>query len=110
MGSFRHYVTFFFFWFQAPLSSRIYSEDQELLPLIQKSQICSTRYNKQSDETILVCDFMVLDDLKMEDFGIEMIHKYVDLKRELINTYKLNSLGIYKKIFIENMDIKNLHK
>lgn len=53
---------------------------------------------------------MVLDDLKMEDFGIEMIHKYVDLKRELINTYKLNSLGIYKKIFIENMDVKNLHK
>lgn len=81
-----------------------------MLPQTQKSQICTTRYNKQNDETILFCDYMTLDDLKMEDFGIEMIYKYVDLKRELINIYKVNSLGIYKKILIEKMEINDVYK
>lgn len=94
---------------QAPISSRMY-ENENSLPLKQRSQICTTRYDKEKDEALLVCDFVsdLLEDWRMEDFGIDMIHKYVALKRELINTYKVNSLGIYKKIFIESMEMNNV--
>ena len=36
----------------------------------------------------------------MQDFAIDILNNYVDLKSELIETYKIN-LGIYKKIFVE---------
>uniref|UniRef100_A0A336K551 CSON012177 protein n=1 Tax=Culicoides sonorensis TaxID=179676 RepID=A0A336K551_CULSO len=103
---------------QAPISSRIYDDENDLIPLLQRSQICTTRYDKtknsdnsngQDNQKITVfCDFMsdLHEDWRLEDFGSDMIHRYVAL-RELINTYRINSLGIYKKISIENLDLTN---
>lgn len=105
---------------QAPISSRIYDDENDLIPLLQRSQICTTRYDKSSKEgesvgndqgnpkITVFCDFMsdLHEDWRLEDFGADMIHRYVAL-RELINTYRINSLGIYKKISIENLDLTN---
>ncbi|XP_063700362.1 tetratricopeptide repeat protein 17 [Culicoides brevitarsis] len=96
---------------QAPISSRIYDDENDLIPLLQRSQICTTRYDKLKDGDnaglYVFCDFMSDlhdDEWPLEDFGSDMIHRYVAL-RELINTYRINSLGIYKKISIENLDL-----
>lgn len=46
----------------------------------------------------------------MQDFALDILNNYVELKKELIATYKLNSLGIYKKIFVENYSEKWLNQ
>lgn len=45
----------------------------------------------------------------MQDFALDILNNYVELKKELIATYKINSLGIYKKIFVENYSEKWLN-
>jgi len=88
---------------QVPLKTRYFDEtfDLQKSNLIQRSQICSTRI-KDNEEPILFCDFLSDVQLVMQDFALEMINNYVELKKELITTYKIQSLGIYKKIFVEN--------
>lgn len=80
------------------------SFDQHKSNQLQRSQICSTRIT--SDEPvprqILICDFLSDIQLVMQDFALDILNNYVELKKELIATYKINSLGIYKKIFVEN--------
>uniref|UniRef100_A0A2M3Z729 Putative trp-phosphatase n=1 Tax=Anopheles braziliensis TaxID=58242 RepID=A0A2M3Z729_9DIPT len=89
---------------QAPLKTRVFDESysNQVDFLIQRSQICTTRLAKDKGEPILSCDFISDVQMLMEDFAVEILNNYVDLKRELINTYKINSLGIYKKIFVEH--------
>jgi hypothetical protein len=87
---------------QVPLKIRYFDDgfDQHKASLIQRSQICSTRI--KNDEPVLFCDFLSDIQLVMQDFAIDILNNYVELKKELIATYKINSLGIYKKIFVEN--------
>ncbi|XP_053691426.1 tetratricopeptide repeat protein 17 [Sabethes cyaneus] len=89
---------------QAPLKTRVFDEaySKQVDFLIQRSQICTTRMTKEKSEPILSCDFISDVQMLMEDFAVEILNNYVDLKKELINTYKINSLGIYKKIFVEH--------
>lgn len=89
---------------QAPLKTRVFDEaySKQVDFLIQRSQICTTRLTKEKSEPILSCDFISDVQMLMEDFAVEILNNYVDLKKELINTYKINSLGIYKKIFVEH--------
>uniref|UniRef100_A0A2M4CZZ4 Putative secreted protein n=1 Tax=Anopheles darlingi TaxID=43151 RepID=A0A2M4CZZ4_ANODA len=89
---------------QAPLKTRVFDESysNQVDFLIQRSQICTTRLARDKGEPILSCDFISDVQMLMEDFAVEILNNYVDLKRELINTYKINSLGIYKKIFVEH--------
>jgi hypothetical protein len=86
-----------------PLKTRYFEEnfDEHKSHLIQRSQICSARH-KDNDEPILFCDFLSDVQLVMQDFALDILNNYVELKKELIATYKINSLGIYKKIFVEN--------
>lgn len=71
--------------------------------LAMRSQICSTRFNRvEKDEPWLLCDFLTDIQLVMQDFALDILNNYVELKKELIATHKINSLGIYKKIFVEN--------
>ncbi|CRL04773.1 CLUMA_CG017833, isoform A [Clunio marinus] len=88
---------------QVPLKTRYFDEnfEEHKNHLIQRSQICSTRF-KENDEPILFCDFLSDIQLVMQDFALDILNNYVELKKELIATYKINSLGIYKKIFVEN--------
>ncbi|KFB41855.1 TRP-phosphatase [Anopheles sinensis] len=90
---------------QAPLKSRVFDESysNQIDFLIQRSQICTTRMAKDRGEPILSCDFISDVQMLMEDFAVEILNNYVDLKQELINTYKINSLGIYKNIFVEHL-------
>uniref|UniRef100_A0A182JD40 TPR_REGION domain-containing protein n=1 Tax=Anopheles atroparvus TaxID=41427 RepID=A0A182JD40_ANOAO len=90
---------------QAPLKTRMFDESysNQVDFLIQRSQICTTRLVKDRGEPILSCDFISDVQMLMEDFAVEILNNYVDLKQELINTYKINSLGIYKKIFVEHL-------
>lgn len=93
----------------APLASRVFDEKYEDVKeiLIQRSQICSSKQQKDSGESVLVCDFISDIQIKFfKDFAIDILNNYVDLKKELINTYKINSLGIYKKIFVETFSIE----
>ncbi|KAL7029021.1 hypothetical protein ACKWTF_006066 [Chironomus riparius] len=87
---------------QVPLKIRYYEGfDQQKASLIQRSQICSTRI-KDNEEPVLFCDFLSDIQLVMQDFALDILNNYVELKKELIATYKINSLGVYKKIFVEN--------
>lgn len=54
----------------------------------------------------MFCDFLSDVQLVMQDFALDILNNYVELKKELIATYKINSLGIYKKIFVENYSEK----
>ncbi|KAG5684131.1 hypothetical protein PVAND_013372 [Polypedilum vanderplanki] len=87
---------------QVPLKIRYFDDsfDQHKASLIQRSQICSTRI--KNDEPVLFCDFLSDIQLVMQDFALDILNNYVELKKELIATYKINSLGIYKKILVEN--------
>lgn len=93
---------------QVPLKTRFFDDsyDYHKSPSnqLQRSQICSTRI--KDDESvprqILICDFLSDIQLLMQDFALDILNNYVELKKELIATYKINSLGIYKKIFVEN--------
>jgi hypothetical protein len=91
---------------QVPSETRYFDEsfEQHKTSLTQRSQICSTRM--KSDEAvarpIFFCDFLSEIQLVMQDFALDILNNYVELKKELIATYKINSLGIYKKIFVEN--------
>lgn len=38
----------------------------------------------------------------MQDLALDLLDNYVGLKTELIDTYKIDSLGIFKNIFVEN--------
>ncbi|XP_052865460.1 tetratricopeptide repeat protein 17 [Anopheles cruzii] len=89
---------------QAPLKTRVFDESysHQVDFLIQRSQICTTRLAKDKGEPVVSCDFISDVQMLMEDFAVEILNNYVDLKRELINTYKINSLGIYKKVFVEH--------
>lgn len=72
--------------------------------LTTRSHICSTRFDRaESDEPVLFCDFPSDMQLVMQDFALDILDNYYILKRELIETYKINSLGIYQKIFVENL-------
>lgn len=88
---------------QVPLKTRYLEDgsDHQKNSLTQRSQICSTRF-KENEEPILFCDFLSDVQLVMQDFALDILNNYVELKKELIATYKINSLGIYKKIFVEN--------
>lgn len=92
---------------QVPLKTRFFDETfdhHKSNHQLQRSQICSTRI-KDDDSVprqILICDFLSDIQLLMQDFALDILNNYVELKKELIATYKLNSLGIYKKIFVEN--------
>lgn len=92
---------------QVPLKTRFFDESfdhhHKSNQLQHRSQICSTRI-KSDDEPrqILICDFLSDIQLVMQDFALDILNNYVELKKELIATYKINSLGIYKKIFVEN--------
>ena len=87
---------------KVPLKTRYFDESfDEYKSLIQRSQICSTRF-KENDEPVLFCDFLSDIQLVMQDFALDILNNYVELKKELIATYKINSLGIYKKIFVEH--------
>ena len=86
--------------YQVPLTTRIFDDQYDNQKIIQRSQICSTRYTKDSNKPLLICDFVSDIQLVMQDFAIDILNNYVDLKSELIETYKIN-LGIYKKIFVE---------
>lgn len=90
-----------------PLKTRFFDDnfDEHKNHLIQRSQICTTRF-KENEEPILFCDFLSDIQLVMQDFALDILNNYVELKKELIATYKLNSLGIYKKIFVENYSEK----
>lgn len=92
---------------QVPLKTRYFDDnfDEHKNHLVQRSQICSTRF-KENDEPILFCDFLSDVQLVMQDFALDILNNYVELKKELIATYKINSLGIYKKIFVENYSDK----
>lgn len=96
---------------QVPLKTRYFDDnfEEHKSHLIQRSQICSTRF-KEDEEPILFCDFLSDVQLVMQDFALDILNNYVELKKELIATYKINSLGIYKKIFVENYSEKWLNK
>ncbi|XP_055587907.1 tetratricopeptide repeat protein 17 [Uranotaenia lowii] len=89
---------------QAPLKTRVFDDayGKQMDFLIQRSQICTSRMSRERSEPILSCDFISDVQMLMEDFAVEILNNYVDLKKELINTYKLNSLGVYNKILVEN--------
>lgn len=91
---------------QVPLKTRFFDDNfnQIKSTQLQRSQICSTRIkdDESMPKQILICDFISDIQLVMQDFALDILNNYVELKKELIATYKINSLGIYKKIFVEN--------
>lgn len=91
---------------KVPLKTRYADEPLEqktsLMHRSNSAQICSTRFKDNEDTPILFCDFLSDIQIVMQDFALDILSNYIDLKRELIATYKINSLGIYKKIFVEN--------
>lgn len=91
---------------QVPLKTRYIDDnfDQHTTSLSHRSQICSTRIkdDEPTPRPVLFCDFLSDIQLVMQDFALDILNNYVELKKELIATYKINSLGIYKKIFVEN--------
>jgi hypothetical protein len=95
---------------QVPLKTRFeyFDEnfDEHKSHLIQRSQICSTRFKENEENPILFCDFLSDVQILMQDFALDILNNYVELKKELIATYKINSLGIFKKIFVENYSDK----
>lgn len=92
---------------QVPLNVRDFDEKfiEHKNNLIQRNQICSTRFVDKEDESpVLYCDFLSDNQLIMQDFALDLLDDYVELKKELISTYKINSLGIFKNVFVENLD------
>lgn len=94
----------FCFSLKVPLKTRYFDDnfDEHKSHLIQRSQICSTRFKENEENPILFCDFLSDVQILMQDFALDILNNYVELKKELIATYKINSLGIFKKIFVEN--------
>lgn len=91
---------------QVPISTRFLDEnfDQFKSTQLQRSQICTSKIKEDEPgpKQIIFCDFLSDIQLVMQDFALDILNNYVELKKELITTYKINSLGIYKKIFVEN--------
>lgn len=88
---------------QVPLKVRNFDErfNEHKNSIIQRSQICSTRYNDESP--VLFCDFLSDVQMIMRDFALDLLDDYVELKRELIATYKITSLGIFKNVYVEKL-------
>lgn len=89
---------------QVPWKVREFDErfDDEKNSLIQRSQLCKKRQVDNEPEPILFSDFMSDFHLVMQDVALDLLDNYIDLKQELIDTYKFNSLGIFKNIFAED--------
>jgi tetratricopeptide (TPR) repeat protein len=90
---------------QVPWKVREFDEkfEDEKNSLIQRSQLCTKRYIDNAPEPVLFCDFPNdFSDSVMHVFALDLLDNYIDLKTELIDTYKINSLGIFKTIFVED--------
>lgn len=76
--------------------------DDEEKSLMQQSQVCTKRHIDNEPEPVLVCDFLNDMHVVIQDFALDLLDDYLTLKAELIDTYKINSLGIFKNIYAED--------
>lgn len=94
---------------QVPLGSRFndspHDSDNHQL-LTQRSQYCSKRFDEDTTEPILFCDFFSDIQMRMnlKVVAIDLINNYVERTNDLIKRHLESSLGVFKYLDVDRID------